>query len=239
MMVKRFFNRPLYLQLRDALVQRISTGDWQPGSVVPNEIALASEFEVSPGTMRKVLDIMESERLVTRKQGLGTFVNDPTPDELAVRFSNIRDADGRRITGVVETDKITQGSANGLEIARLHLQPQDQVFRIRRFHRHKERLYMVEDASLPALMFAGLLEKAGLADNVVALSLHFGLLLGRADERISISQPERAVTDLLGRPAGAPILMLDRVVFALDGRPVEWRLGYCRLVDEYYSAEMA
>jgi hypothetical protein len=34
-------------------------------------------------------------------------------------------------------------------------------------------------------------------------------------------------------------MTLDRVVFALDGRPVEWRVGYCHLVDEYYAAEMA
>jgi hypothetical protein len=34
-------------------------------------------------------------------------------------------------------------------------------------------------------------------------------------------------------------MVLDRVVFALDGRPIEWRVGWCHLVDKYYRAEMA
>jgi GntR family transcriptional regulator len=47
--------RPLYLQLRDALAARISSGEWQSGALIPNEGDLAREYSVSPGTMRKVL----------------------------------------------------------------------------------------------------------------------------------------------------------------------------------------
>ena len=52
----RFLNRPLYLQLRDALAERIAGGDWKPGNAIPNESDLAREFGVSTGTMRKALD---------------------------------------------------------------------------------------------------------------------------------------------------------------------------------------
>jgi GntR family transcriptional regulator len=72
----KFMNRPLYLQLRDALAERIAQGEWRPGSAIPNESDLAREFGVSAGTMRKALDLMEAERLLTRRQGRGTFVND-------------------------------------------------------------------------------------------------------------------------------------------------------------------
>ena len=85
----RFSNRPLYLQLRDALAERIAGGQWKPGSAIPNESDLAREFGVSTGTMRKALDLMETERLLTRRQGRGTFVNDHASDELSARFSNL------------------------------------------------------------------------------------------------------------------------------------------------------
>jgi GntR family transcriptional regulator len=239
MITRQIHNRPLYLQLRDALVERLSKGKWKPGDALPNETDLAREFGVSAGTMRKALDLMEGERLLTRKQGRGTFVNDPVSDTLAVRFSNIRDANGRRISGAIKTGEIVQRSASEQEVAHLQLQPVDEVYRVRRFRHHKERLYMVEDASLPVGLFPGLLEKVGFLDRVVVLSQHYGVLLGKAVERVFVSKAENAVTDHLGLPAGVPIMMLDRVVFALDGRPVEWRVGYCHLVDEYYSAEMA
>jgi len=88
-------------------------------------------------------------------------------------------------------------------------------------------------------LFPDLLERIGLADRVVVLSQHYGVLLGRAVEPVFFSSAEQAVMDRLGLPADSPVMTLDRVVFRLDGRPVEWRVGYCHLVDEYYSAEMA
>ena len=41
-----------------------------------------------------------------------------------------------------------------------------------------------------------------------------------------------------GPLAGSPLMVLDRIVLALDGRPIEWRMGWCHLGDRYYLAEM-
>ena len=41
---KRYSIRPLYLQVRDALAQRIATGEWKPGDAIPNENDLARQL---------------------------------------------------------------------------------------------------------------------------------------------------------------------------------------------------
>src|SRR5581483_8355539 len=128
----RFTNRPLYLQLRDALAGRIANGEWKPNSATPNESDLAREFGVSAGTMRKALDLMEAERLLTRRQGRGTFVNDQTSVELAARFTNVRGADGKRVCGQVKSAEISEGTANDMERVRLRLRADDGVYRVRR-----------------------------------------------------------------------------------------------------------
>src|SRR6478609_12041377 len=128
----KFSTRPLYLQVRDALATRIAGGEWKPNAAIPNESDLAREFGVSPGTMRKALDLMEAERLLTRRQGHGTFVNDQSSDELAARFSNIRGPDGKRVCGLVKSAEIAEGPANEMECARLRLHPEDRVIRIHR-----------------------------------------------------------------------------------------------------------
>src|SRR3990167_8208192 len=61
--VGRFSTRPLYLQAKDMLVQRIVAGTWKPGAAIPNEIELSRELGISVGTVRKALDEMASERL--------------------------------------------------------------------------------------------------------------------------------------------------------------------------------
>src|SRR5690349_10497376 len=110
-----FSTRPLYLQVRDLLASRIAAGDWRPGGTLPNEVELARELNVSPGTVRKALDQMEDEHLVFRRQGRGTFVADQSSEELAVRFTNIRTSQGSRISGHVSGSKVTVAKASELE----------------------------------------------------------------------------------------------------------------------------
>jgi len=47
-----------------------------------------------------------------------------------------------------------------------------------------------------------------------------------------------AITNALRVPEGTPLLTLDCVVYAIDGRPIEWRVARCHLRDNHYFAEM-
>ncbi len=235
----RFSTRPLYLQVRDALASRIAMGEWKPNAAIPNEGDLAREFGVSSGTMRKALDLMEGERLLTRRQGRGTFVNDQSSDELAVRYSNIRTADGEHITGEIKVLSITQASANAGECARLRLRSEDRVWRIQRLRLDKGEPFMVEEVAMPAALFPDLDEQKDLPARIVVLAQQYGILLGKGEERVSIGAASASVAETLGIKVGAPILTLDRLVYDLGGKAVEWRLGMGNFSGKYYLAEIS
>lgn len=227
---RSFFTRPLYLQLRDALASRVASGQWKPGLAIPNESDLAREFGVSAGTTRKALDLMEAERLVTRRQGRGTFVNDQTANDLAFRFCNIRTLDGRRVPGQFMEVRIAEAQANEAECGRLSLGENDRVHRIHRLRMDGVRPLIVEEVSLPAALFPNLSDKI---THIVALAHQHGIILGRAEERIWTGVAAPTVAKRLSIPSNSLILGLDRVTHALDGRRVEWRIGHCYLGDEY------
>ena len=235
----RFSTRALYLQVRDALARRISSGEWKPGNAIPNESDLAREFGVSSGTMRKALDLMEAERLLTRRQGRGTFVNDQSSDELTVRYSNVRAPDGERIVGEVMATEATEGTANEAECVRLRLRAHERVYRVRRLRSYQGQAFMLEDVAMPASLFAGLDIKGVFSHRIVVLAQQFGILLGKAEERVSIGAASPVAAEALGIGAGTPIMVLDRLVMNLDGRPVEWRKGQVHLGDRHYLAEMS
>jgi DNA-binding GntR family transcriptional regulator len=73
---KQFDTTPLYVQVRNTLSARIAGGEWRPEQMLPCEVTLGLAYGVSQGTIRKALDLMEREGLITRTQGRGTFVND-------------------------------------------------------------------------------------------------------------------------------------------------------------------
>ena len=67
-------NGPLYLQVASILRRRIETGHWNPGSQISTIEELEREFEVARVTVRQAIDMLQTEGLVRRQQGKGTFV---------------------------------------------------------------------------------------------------------------------------------------------------------------------
>ena len=65
---------PAYAQLAGILKQRISDGTFQPGARLPSEAAIAERFGISAMTARKAMGLLAEEGLLSRVQGLGTFV---------------------------------------------------------------------------------------------------------------------------------------------------------------------
>ena len=66
--------QPLYQQLQRALRDAIEKRVWGPDDALPAERDLADEFAISRITVRKALDGLVSEGLLTRREGAGTFV---------------------------------------------------------------------------------------------------------------------------------------------------------------------
>src|SRR6266550_2256582 len=68
--------RPRSVSVRDQITDRIDRGVLAAGTRLPSEPALASELGVSRATLREALRALESEGLVRRMWGAGTFVAD-------------------------------------------------------------------------------------------------------------------------------------------------------------------
>jgi len=69
-------NKPKYKQIKDILLERIYSGEYQIESRFPTENELVSEFGVSKHTILKTLGELVNEDLLYRRQGSGTFVRD-------------------------------------------------------------------------------------------------------------------------------------------------------------------
>src|SRR4030043_194515 len=70
--------QPLYIQAIDALTQMIETGQLKPGAQLSAENELAAKLDISRSTLREALRHLETLGLISRRQGVGTFVSIPT-----------------------------------------------------------------------------------------------------------------------------------------------------------------
>jgi GntR family transcriptional regulator len=71
---------PRYHRIADELRERIRRGDLLPGARLPNQRRLARDFGVTLMTLRQALELLEREKRIARRHGLGTFVAAPSID---------------------------------------------------------------------------------------------------------------------------------------------------------------
>jgi GntR family histidine utilization transcriptional repressor len=62
-----------YAQVKQHLKEQLSRGRWPPGALMPSEAELVAQFGVSRMTVNRALRELQSEGLVDRVQGVGTF----------------------------------------------------------------------------------------------------------------------------------------------------------------------
>lgn len=68
---------PLYVQVAESLRSRIISGDLPPGSRLPSEAELAASLGINHLTLRKSLRILSEQKLISQRQGRGTFIAYP------------------------------------------------------------------------------------------------------------------------------------------------------------------
>jgi GntR family transcriptional regulator len=221
--------RPRYLQVREQLVARIQSGAWAPGQLIPSEIDIAKQFGVSQGTARMAVTALAAENIVTRRQGLGTFVYEHTREEELERFSRVFngrqriDADGRSWQPV-------PASASAAERRELGLVAGCKVLRIRRVRLRDGAPFILERISLPEALFPGLAAHDELSDTLYGIYQRAcAVMVVEAEERLTAVLADSSTAKVLGIAAGTPLLRIERVAFALRGKPVEWRVSLCHL----------
>ncbi len=67
---------PLYHQLSDIILAKIRSGEYPPGSRIPSENRLAAAYGIGRPTARQATDLLVRKRMLVRKRGSGTFVEE-------------------------------------------------------------------------------------------------------------------------------------------------------------------
>ena len=83
--------QPQYLKLKQYILRHITNGDWPPSSRVPSENELVGKFGVSRMTVNRALRELTHDGVITRIQGVGSFVAGPKAESAMFEVRSIRD----------------------------------------------------------------------------------------------------------------------------------------------------
>jgi len=236
---------PLYLQIKGLILHSLQHGEWKPGEAIPSEIELAARFRVSQGTVRKAIDELAADNLVTRRQGKGTFVATHAERQVQYRFLKLQpDSGSAREEGPAQRTILEcRRQRASADIARaLQLRSGDAVLQVRRVLAFASVPTILEDIWLPGQTFRGLSAEqlAGYQGPTYAMfELDFGVRMVRAEEKIRAVLPDEAQAQLLAIPGATPLLSVERLAYTYNDVPMELRRGLYRTDTHHYRNELS
>lgn len=216
---------PLYIRFQRALRTAIEEHAWPANDALPAERELASLFSLSRVTVRKAIDGLVDEGLLTRRQGAGTFVAGRVEKSFAQLSSFTEDMRARGRTVSSEWLNRSQGAVTPSESLMLGLSPGTPVFRFHRIRYADESPMALEYSTIPAFC----LKSADSVKSSLYTALQeTGYRPARALQRLRAVNFSCEQAQLLGVAEGAAGLLIERRGFAADGRTVEITQSYYR-----------
>ncbi|MES9935391.1 MAG: GntR family transcriptional regulator [Sedimenticola sp.] len=226
------------MQIKEFLVAKISGGEWLPGQIIPSEIQLAQELEVSQGTVRKAITELVENNVLTRKQGRGTFVATHDNQRALFHFFHIADNKGNKVLPGSTTLSCRRRRASSIEASMLQLPAGSRIIYIERVRMFNALPTMVEKIVLPSELF-GDLGKAGthnLPNNLYELyEKKYGITIHNAEEKLRAVPASEQNASLLDLQPGTPLLEIERVAMTLSRTPVEFRISHCNTDNHHYQ----
>jgi GntR family transcriptional regulator len=223
--------RSLVRRVREMLRTRIVHRQFRNG-VLPSEFELITEYRVSRGVVREVLALLRQEGLIHRLQGAGTFVvaqeRSPVDIDSARSLTEVLAPGGSRLDWqllALERQRVSPPVAERLELDR-----GDDVVVVERLTMLDGRPLLVRASWFPLSLSAVLLDpRTEIRGSVYDLIEHvLRRVVGHARLQAEAACADQAISGLLGLDVGAPVQLMERVVYGTDARPIEYSVARAR-----------
>lgn len=211
---------PLYIQIASSLRRNISNGVLKPGERLPSIAELSEAQSVSVITIRQAIELLESEGLLKRFQGRGTFVSDHPGIGMSLTLKSDWDSllghlEGKKPTLIQMADKIATPMLDPA-MGRL----ESEYHYMRRVHSFSDTPYALINIYLSKRIFD--LDPDGFKQNMVISRLSDLPEAGvaRLQQRVSFTTADAETAEHLKLPVNAAIGDVLRVITDHHGRAI-------------------
>jgi DNA-binding GntR family transcriptional regulator len=214
---------PAYIQLANILRRQIADGIFRPGDQLPSEAQLCQRFGISPMTVRRSINLLADQGVVSTSQGRGTFVRALELGTAIFDLQELQELFRLDSESSIKLLDVRVISADERIARKLDLQTGAPAIYIRRlFTRNNlpvfyHRAYLIYDPKRPIVEAEmDVTSLQGLFANGSKTFLKRGWLSIES----TLMNAEEA--DLLKKPLPVAAFYLQHVFYDFDDRPISW-----------------
>lgn len=219
---------PLYYQIYVLIRDKILSGNYPNGSLIPTEKQLEQTFNVSRITVKRALDELAKEGLVSRQRGRGTMVTFSAPVS-----SSLGNMDGllEDMLNIVQETKVHILEFDYVTAAphvtdALQLPPDAIVQHAVRTRRKDDTPFSYVITYVPEDIGRSF-KKSDLKHHpILAMIEKAGVNIARARQTVTATLADGTTGPALDIGIGSPLLKVSRIVYDDNDRPVEYIIIY-------------
>jgi GntR family transcriptional regulator len=215
---------PLYYQLERHVAERIRSGEFKVGDLLPSEDRLCAEYGVSRITVRRALAALAGEGLIDRRRGVGTFVAEPDrhvrETQLVGSLDDVLTYSDEYWARLLSRTTV---KPDAHVAATLALPGEGRATRLESLLYHAAEPFAYMQLFFP-LAVGALIDEAEISERTPVLRLlerKLGERFTEAEETVEAAAADRTVAAHLSLRPRTPILRVVRTYYASGGRPIE------------------
>ncbi|HEU5229191.1 MAG TPA: GntR family transcriptional regulator [Ktedonobacteraceae bacterium] len=229
---------PRYYQLKEILRERIRSGEWKPGSLIPSERELSEKYGISRMTARQAITDLVNEGIFYREQGKGTFVSNRKITQQLIHLTGF--TEDIRARGQLPSTKVLTAEmapADETTAEKLRIEPGTLIFRLQRLRLADDEPLAIEVSQIHFKGCERLLEEDLETNSLYrVLEARFGIMLMEADQELEAGLVENDEAQLLKISPGSPVLFTRRTTYTERNQPIEYaKAMYCGHKYTFYT----
>jgi GntR family transcriptional regulator len=221
--LKRHSALPLYVQIRNDIVARIESGEFEPGARLPSEFDLSRRYRVGRPTVRQAVDLLRREGVAVTIRGSGTFVSHDTKRVSLLTFDGLTHS--LRARGMEPVDVTLGTSTAPMPTLEMLSVPESEdgwwiVSRLRSLKEGRGSTPFCVETDAFSLTCCPAAEAVFTATNsaTAVLEESYGYAIARCDVASRAARAgETGAAGALGVSAGTPLLVMERVNWSVSG----------------------
>ncbi len=221
---------PLYSQIVNIVKRNISAGTLSAGDLLPSESEFCRAFDISRSTVRQAVGILESEGLVVRKQGKGTFVAAPKMrrrTENVYSFTSEISSLGLTPSSTLIEFEVIAPPPDIVKVLELS-EPDSRVYRFTRIRNVNDEPLILETSFYPQRLYPNLTRELLRTHSFYSLLYEVGVVPASAVDSYEAVIIGRAESELLNCKPGSCGFSVQRRTYDVSGMCYEFTQSLMR-----------
>ncbi|MQS96447.1 GntR family transcriptional regulator [Companilactobacillus halodurans] len=219
---------PLYEQVKNEIIKKISNGIYEVGSKIPAEHELEKEFNTSRITIRRAVDELVDENYLTKKQGKGTFVNIHKVKRNLLSLNSYTNFMLRNhIAPSIKVVDLNFVKANSKIAHNLGIEKDEAVLKVERVMHFEKNNEGYEIAYYDVSKYPDL--KTKISDKTSISNLlrnDYRVFENRSHQIINVTFATKKVAQLIHVNLGIPLYQLERIAYDDQDIPIYYSVMY-------------